>query len=82
MVVVDLQCDQIWRKSAPCQNVTSLCEISTVYFLFGSMLNLRWQIMYIIGLIFIAANGQLLKKYSNRLVILPVGELWLVHATL
>ena len=34
----------------------------TVYFLFGKMLSLIWQFWYIIGLIFIIANGQLLKN--------------------
>ena len=40
----------------------------TVYFLFGKMLSLLWQIWYIIGLIFIVANGQILK---NNLTIYP-----------
>ena len=34
----------------------------TVYFLFGKMLSLLWQIWYIIGLIFIVANCQILKN--------------------
>ena len=33
-----------------------------VYFSFGKMLSLLWQICDIIGLIFIVANGQILKK--------------------
>ena len=33
-----------------------------VYFLFGKMLSLLWQICDIIGLIFIVANGQILKN--------------------
>ena len=32
----------------------------TVYFLFGKMFSLLWQIWYIIGLIFIVANGQIM----------------------
>ena len=34
----------------------------TVYFSFGKMLSILWQIWDIIGLIFIAANGQILKN--------------------
>ena len=34
----------------------------TVYFLFGKMLSLLWQICDIIGLYFIVANGQILKN--------------------
>ena len=34
----------------------------TVYFLFGKMLSILWQIWDIIGIIFIAANGQILKN--------------------
>ena len=34
----------------------------TVYFLFGKMLSTLWQICDIIGLIFIASNGQTLKN--------------------
>ena len=34
----------------------------TVYFLFGKMLSLFWQICDIIGLIFIVANGLILKN--------------------
>ena len=33
----------------------------TVFFLFGKMLNLLWQICYITGIVFIIANGQILK---------------------
>ena len=49
----------------------------TVYFLFGKMLNLLLQISYIFGLIFIVAEGQILK---NNLTIwshwspLPIGS--------
>ena len=35
----------------------------TVYFLFGKMLSLLWQICDIIGLIFGVANGQILKNF-------------------
>ena len=42
-------------------NFTSLWQILTVYFLFGKMLSLLWKIWCIIGLIFIVANGQILK---------------------
>ena len=34
----------------------------TAYFLFGKMLRLLWQICNFIGLIFILANGQILKN--------------------
>ena len=37
-------------------------KFSTVYFLFGKMLSLLWQICDIIELIFIDANGQILKN--------------------
>ena len=44
------------------QKFTSLWQILMVYFLFGKMLNLLWQICDIIGLIFIVAHGQILKN--------------------
>ena len=37
-------------------------QFFTVYFWFGKMLSLIWQICDIIGLIFIVANGQILKN--------------------
>ena len=37
-------------------------KFMTVYFLFGKMMSLLWQTCDIIGLIFIVANGQILKK--------------------
>ena len=37
-------------------------KLLTVIFLFGKMLSLLWQILCIIGLIFIVANGQILKN--------------------
>ena len=37
----------------------------TDFFLFGKMMSLLWQIWYIIGLIFIVANGQILKNDLN-----------------
>ena len=37
-------------------------SISHCFFLFGKMLSLLWQISDIIGLIFIVANGQILKN--------------------
>ena len=55
-----VQCDQIWRK------FTSIWQILTVYFLFGELLSLLWQICDIIGLIFVDANGHILK---NNLII-------------
>ena len=45
------QCDQIWR------NFKSFGNFLTVYFEFGILLNLSWQILYVIGQIFIDANG-------------------------
>ena len=39
-----------------------LSKFLTVYFLFGKMLSLLWQTCDIIELIFIVANGQILKK--------------------
>ena len=38
-----------------------------VYFLFVKMLSLLWQTCYIIGLIFIVANGQILKNNLTHL---------------
>ena len=47
--------------------ILPLCQIAfgkflTVYFIFGKMLSLLWQICDIIGLISIVANGQTLKN--------------------
>ena len=44
------------------QKFTGSWQILTVYFLFGKMLSLLWQICDIIGLTFIVANGQTLKN--------------------
>ena len=46
----------LWKK------FTSLWNNLMVYFLFGKMLSLLWQICEIIGLIFIVVNGQILKN--------------------
>ena len=46
----------------PWQNFTSLWQNLTVYFLFGKLLSLLCKIWYIIGLILIVANGQILKN--------------------
>ena len=46
----------LWKK------FTSLWQILIVYFLFGKMLSLLWQICDIIGVIFIVASGQILKN--------------------
>ena len=56
------QRDQIWRNFATFAKNQILCNISTVYFLFGTMLSLLWNIGPIIGLIFIVANDQILKN--------------------
>ena len=65
------QCYQIWRNFAILAKVyKSLANFVTVYFLFGKML---WQTCDIIGLIFIVANGQILKTESNHLVTLAVS---------
>ena len=54
------QCDQIWRNFATLAKVyKSLANFLIVYFVF---LNKFWQICDIIGLIFIVANGQNIKK--------------------
>ena len=53
------QFDQIWQNFAT-------GKFWTVYFLFGKILSLLWQICDILGLIFIVANGQILK---NNLII-------------
>ena len=44
------------------QKFKSLWQFLTAYFLFGKVLNLLWQICEIVGLIFIFANGQMLKN--------------------
>ena len=44
------------------QNFSSLAKFLTVHFPFGKMLSLLWQICDIIGLVFIFANGQILKN--------------------
>ena len=54
----------------------------TVYFLFGKMLNLRWQFCAIIGLMFIFVNGKILKNnltigfisQSGKLLVLWNGK--------
>ena len=48
------------------QNQLDLWQFLRVYFLFGILLNLSWQILYVIGQIFIDENGQ---KLKNILVI-------------
>ena len=50
---------EIWRNFP---NLAKKWQILTVYFLFGKMLSLLLQICDIIGLVFIAANGQILKN--------------------
>ena len=49
------------------QKFTSCWQIFMVYFLFGKMLSLLWQICDIIGLIFILATGQILKNNQTIL---------------
>ena len=44
------------------QKFISVWQIFDIYYLFSKLLSLLWQICYIIGLIFIAANGQILKS--------------------
>ena len=46
--------------------MTRFCDFFfTFYYLFGKMLSLPWQICYIIGPVFIGANGQILKNNLN-----------------
>ena len=47
-----------------------------VYFLFGKVLSLLWQIWYIIGLILIFANGQILKNNLTIWSRWTEGALW------
>ena len=54
------QCDQIWQNFATLAKIYKSVIFLTLYFLFGNILSLLWQICYIIGQIFIAANGQML----------------------
>ena len=44
-----------------------------VYFLFGKMLSLLWQLCFILGLIFIVTNGQILQ------INLTVWSHWVTH---
>ena len=44
------------------KNLQIFYKILTVYFLFGKMLSILWQICDIIGLIFIAVNVQILNN--------------------
>ena len=46
----------IWQKN------TSLWQFSAVYFSFGKMMGLLWQIWNIISLFFVVANGQISKN--------------------
>ena len=56
------QCDQIWQNFATLANVNKYLANVWQFILFGKMLSIFWQICDIIGLIFIAANGQILKN--------------------
>ena len=67
------QCDQIWRNFATGKILQVFGSFLTVYLLFGKILSIIWQICEIIGLIFIAANGQILK---NNLTIWSHWLLW------
>ena len=55
------QCDQIGRNFATLAKFYKSGNFLTVHFWFGKMLNQLCQICYITGLIFIVANGQMLK---------------------
>ena len=58
------------------------CKILAIYFLFGKKLSLLWQICDVIGLIFIDANGQILKNnltiWSHwvRVIVINLMSLW------
>ena len=68
------QCDQILRNFATLAKVQHVvCKYLTVYFLFGKTISLLWQICDIIGLIFIIANGKILK---NNLTIWSRWSRW------
>ena len=45
-----------------CKTLQVFGKFLKYYFLFDKMLSLSWQIWYFIGLIFIAANGQIFKN--------------------
>ena len=75
------QCEQIWQNFATLAKIYVSGKFLMVYFLFGKMLSLLWQICYIIGLIFIVANGQILKNiltiWSHCYDVTSVGKcLW------
>ena len=50
--------------------ISPIWQFFTVHFLIGKMLSLLWQICDIIGLVFIVANGQILKNN------LAIGSHW------
>ena len=52
----------VWPDWAKFRQLAKSLAIFDSFFLFGKMLTLLWQIWYIIGLIFIVANGQILKN--------------------
>ena len=56
---MSIQCDHICHLGKILQ---AFGNFLTVYFLFGKMLGLLWQICYTIGLNFIVVNGQILKN--------------------
>ena len=61
--VVCHQCDPIWWNFAALwKSFQVFGKFLTVYFLFDKMLSTLWQFCVIIGHIFIAANGQILKN--------------------
>ena len=61
------RCDQIWQSFATLANF-GMCL--RVHLVLGNILNLLWQNMDAIGLIFTILNSQILNKYSTYLVTL------------
>ena len=60
LATVALRCDQIWRCFVTLA-IQVFDKFLTVSFSFGKMLSLLWNFFDILGLIFIVANGQILK---------------------
>ena len=63
MIFTHIQSDQIWRNfTTLAKSVQIFGKFLMICLLFGKMLIILWQIDDIIGLIFIVANGQILKN--------------------
>ena len=63
--ILHFKSPSVWPDLAKFRHFGNILQVFgkflTVYFLFGKIVNLLWQICYTSGLIFIVANGPILK---------------------